>query len=53
MKSIPFIMNGTFRCALKTALEEVISGIERNCEIRVIRGWKLFLLLPKEGGHRR
>ena len=28
-------------------MEEVISGIERHCDIRVIRGWKLFLLLPR------
>ena len=47
MRSIPFIMGGAFRCALRTALEEVISGIERHCDIRVIRGWKLFLLLPR------
>ena len=36
MRSIPFTMKGAFRCALRTALEEVISGIERHCEIRVI-----------------
>ena len=58
MRSIPFIMKGAFRCALRTALEEVISGIERHCDIRIIRGWELFLLLPRlllyrpsRGGH--
>ena len=29
MRSIPFITKGAFRCALRTALEEVISSIER------------------------
>ena len=51
-------MKGAFRCALRTALEEVTSGVERHSDIRVIRGWKLFLLLPRlllyrpsRGGH--
>ena len=30
MRSIPFIMKGAFRCALRTALEEVTSGVEET-----------------------
>ena len=33
--------------ALRTALKEVISGLERHSETRVTRCWKLFLFFPR------
>ena len=47
MWSVPFVMRGAFRSGLRIALQEIIDGIEAQCEVRTVRGWKLLLLLPR------
>ena len=44
MKTVPFFLRGSFRRAMQFALEEVISGSERDDIPTQERGWKLFLL---------
>ena len=48
MKSVPRFMNGHYRIAMRVALEEM----NTTDEVRVERGWKLFLLLPRMLLHR-
>ena len=48
MKSVPRFMNGPYKIAMRVALEEM-NTID---EVRVERGWKLFLLLPRMLLHR-
>ena len=43
----PEIFGGSFRIALRTALEEAVLGGDTGDEVRQIRGWKLLLLLPR------
>ena len=43
MKSVPRFMQGPYRIAMRVVLEE-LNSIE---EVRVEKGWKLFLLLPR------
>ena len=45
MKSVPRFMNGPHRIAMRVALDT-------TDEVRVERGWKLFLLLPRMLLHR-
>ena len=33
--------------ALRVACQEILDGMEANCEVRTVRGWKLFLVLPR------
>ena len=47
MRSVPHILKGAFRMALRVAFQEIFDGTEANNEARVVRGWKLFLLLPR------
>ena len=47
MPSVPFVMRGAFRSALRIALQEIIDGTEAQSEVRTVRGWKLLLLLPR------
>ena len=42
MKSVPRFMNGLHRIVVRVALEAV-----NTTEVRVERGWKLFLFLPR------
>ena len=35
------------RSAIRVALQEIISGAESQSELRMTRGWKLFMLLPR------
>ena len=51
LSTIPFILKGAFRSALRTALE-VNAGHEMGSESRMMRGWKLFMLLPRLLLHR-
>ena len=46
MKSVPNFVKGAFRGALKISLEEIWRGQVAGNE-ETIRGWKLFLLLPR------
>ena len=33
--------------ALRVAYQEILDGIEANSEVKTVRGWKLFLVLPR------
>ena len=47
MKIIPSFWKGAFTSALRMALMEVQAGIETDSEVRIVRGWKLFMALPR------
>ena len=47
MQSVPHILRGAFRMALSVACQEILDGMEANSEVRTVRGWKLFLVLPR------
>ena len=47
MQSVPWVIRGAFRTAVKVAMQEILAGTEANSEVRVARGWKLLLLLPR------
>ena len=47
MKTVPFILRGAFRAAVRTSLEEIMSGWDHRDEVKQERGWKLFFLLPR------
>ena len=53
MKSVPHILTGPFRNAMKVLLEEVLAGHERGDILRQERGWKAFMLLPRLLLHRK
>ena len=52
MKNIPKFLRGSFRVALRLALEEISMGFAQNDWLRQVRGWKLFLVLPRLLLHR-
>ena len=52
MKCVPRFLWGSFRIALKLALEEIAAGSVANDSLRQERGWKLFLVLPRMLLHR-
>ena len=52
MRTVPRFLWGSFRVALKVALEEVLTGQSRRDVAQQERGWKLFLLLPRMLLHR-
>ena len=52
MRSVPIIVRGAYRMAMRIALQEVVTGRAENSEVRVSRGWKLFTLLPRLLLHR-
>ena len=47
MRSVPHILRGGFRLALRVAFQEILAGVETNSEARAVRGWKLLLVLPR------
>ena len=47
MKVPPAFLRGAYRSAMRTALLEITSGMELSNNTRVVRGWKLFVLLPR------
>ena len=47
MRTVPHIMKGAFRLGLRAALEEVLVGHPQRSDVRMARGWKLFMLLPR------
>ena len=49
MRSVPRFLQGPFRNAMKMVLEEIMASIE---DVRVTRGWKVFLMLPRMLLHR-
>ena len=52
MRTVPHFMKGAFRLGLRVALEEVLVGHSQRCDVRMTRGWKLFMLLPRMILHR-
>ena len=52
MQTVPRFLWGSFRAALKVALEEILEGYQSRSVVRQERGWKLFLLLPRMLLHR-
>ena len=49
MKAIPQFLRGSFRNAMRVAMDEAL----QTNEVRNTRGWKLFLLLPRMLLHRQ
>ena len=47
MKAVPGFMRGAYRSAMRLALAEIDEGRAHNMNLRMSRGWKLFLLLPR------
>ena len=47
MRTVLHIMKGAFRLGLRAALEEVLAGFSQRSDVRMARGWKLFMLLPR------
>ena len=52
MKNIPKFLWGSFRVALRLALEEISMRFAQNDWLRQVRRWKLFLVLPRLLLHR-
>ena len=47
MRTVLYFMKGAFRLGLRAALEEVLAGFTQRSDVRMARGWKLFMLLPR------
>ena len=47
MRSVPVVMKGSFKAAMRLAIDEVADGVAAHDEDKQERGWKLFLLLPR------
>ena len=47
MRSVPLVVGGAYRMAMRIALQELVTGRDQNSEVRVSRGSKLFTLLPR------
>ena len=47
MRSVPSFLRGAFRTTMRVALTELVKGIDEQSNVRMTRGWKLFLLLPR------
>ena len=44
---MPVVMSGSFKAAMRLAIDEVADGVAVHDEAKQERGWKLFLLLPR------
>ena len=47
MRSVLHVLKGAFQMALRVACQEILERMEANSEVRVVRGWKVFLVLPR------
>ena len=47
MKSVPRMVRGPFRIALRLAMDTILRGHSTTNEVLQSRGWKLFFLLPR------
>ena len=47
MRTFHHSMKGTFRLGLRVALEEALVGFSQRSDVRMARGWNLFMLLPR------
>ena len=52
MRSVPLVVRGSYRKAMRVALQEVVTGRDQKSEVRVSRGGKLFTLLTRLLLHR-
>ena len=52
VQNVPWFLRRPFRRALRVALEEILKGARTNDVATEVRGWKLFLLLPRMLLHR-
>ena len=48
MRSVPFVMRGAFRSALRIALQEIIDGTEAQCEVRTVRGLETAVVVAQD-----
>ena len=47
MKGPPAFLRGAYKSAMRLALQEIVSGMELQNQLRISRGWKLFILFPR------
>ena len=47
MATVPKFLRGTYRAAVRVALDGVLAGWEQNDTMLQTRSWKLFLLIPR------
>ena len=47
MHSVPFFLRGAFKGALKVFFQAIIRGCEKHSDLRISRGWKLFMLFTR------
>ena len=47
MRTVPYVMRGAYREAMRVALDHISSGRSRSDVLQEERGWKLFLLIPR------
>ena len=47
MQSVPILIRGAFRSALRCAMKEIVDGATSEDAARCTRAWKMFLLLPR------
>ena len=47
IKNVPSLMREVLRTAMKLSLKEISKGLALRDESTVVRGWKLFMLLPR------
>ena len=47
MRSVPVVLRGAFRAAIRVSMQEILNGVEAHSEVRAERGWKLLMLLPR------
>ena len=47
MRTVPYVMRGAHREAMRVALDHISSGRSRSETLQEERGWKLFLLIPR------
>ena len=45
MRSVPLPMRGAVRSVMGVALQEIVNCVEAQSDVRMIRGWIIFLLL--------
>ena len=47
MRTVPCFMKGAFRLGLRAVVEEVLAGFTQRSDVRMARGWKSFMFLPR------
>ena len=47
MCTVPHFTKGAFRLGLRAAPEEVLAGFSQRSDVRLAKGWKLFMLLAR------